>query len=160
MSYDDEISDEENPLIHVTYDQQRKSAKSNMKHKILMVFIVFLVLLSIHVLIFNNVKMYRREVPGWPLKVSRKTTDYILPNDNTTILEPLNFCQEEPMFLLIVVCSSPKNFVARQSIRTTWGNSTNFNYPMFKKFHNASSGSFLSINNKQWNKNWIYLEVF
>lgn len=161
ITSDDDLSeDEENPLIDElsTMDQRpRKPAATNMRHKILIVSVVFLVLLSIHVLIFNNVKIYsRREVQGWSHNTSRETTDYVLPNENTTIIEPPNLCREpEPIFLLIVVCSSASNFDARQSIRQTWG-STEFNYPMFEKFHGAHNGSFLNINNKHWHK---YVEV-
>ena len=159
ISDDDFSEDENNPLIdEVSTDHRRKkSTTNNMRHKILIVVIVFLVLLSIHVLIFNNVKIYsRREVQGWSHNTSRETTDYVLPNENTTILEPPNLCREpELIFLLIVVCSSANNFEARQSIRQTWG-STEFNYPFFEKFHGAFNGSFLSINNKYSRK---YVEV-
>jgi beta-1,3-galactosyltransferase 1 len=158
---DDELSEsEENPLIdEVSFVQRRrKSSAPNMRHRILFITFVFLVLLSIHILIFNNVKIYsRREVAGWSQNTSRETTDYILPNENTTLIEPPSLCREpHPIFLLIVVCSSANNFEARQSIRETWGNTTEFNYPMFEKFHGSHNGSFLNINNKQWRK---YVEV-
>lgn len=157
---DDELSDcEENPLIdEVWHEPKRKSTATNMRHRIFLLTIVFLVLLSIHILIFNNVKMYsRREVAGWSHNTSRDTTEYILPNDNTTLIEPPTLCHElEPIFLLIVVCSSANNFEARQSIRESWGNTTEFNYPLFEKFHGAHNGSFLNINSKQWRK---YVEV-
>lgn len=158
---DDELSDsEENPLIdEVSVNEpRRKPSTANMRHRIFFLTIVFLVLLSIHILIFNNVKIYsRREVPGWSHNTSRETTDYILPNDNTTIIEPPTLCREpDPIFLLIVVCSSASNFEARQSIRETWGNTSEFNYPMFEKLHGAHNGSFLNINYKQWRK---YVEV-
>lgn len=61
------------------------------------------------------------------------------------------------MFLLIVVCSSASNFEHRQTIRETWGNTTQFNYPYFERFHGgASNNSYLNINYKQWKK---YAEV-
>lgn len=159
LTSDDDLSeDEENPLIDdmSTIDHRRKPSANNMKNRILIVFAVFLVLLSIHVLIFNNVKTYRREVQGWSHNTSREATDYVLPNENTTIIEPPNLCREpESIFLLIVCCSSASNFEARQSIRQTWG-SPEFNYPMFEKFHGAHNGTFLGINNKRWHK---YAEV-
>jgi hypothetical protein len=68
VSSDEELSDsEENPLIdEVPMEYRRKSSTTNMRHRILFLSIVFLVLLSIHILIFNNVKIYsRREVQGW-----------------------------------------------------------------------------------------------
>lgn len=158
---DDELSDsEEIPLIDEVsaVEYRRKSSANSMRHRILFISIVFFVLLSIHILIFNHVKIYsRREVAGWSQNTSRETTDYILPNDNTTLIEPLMLCREpEPIFLLIVVCSSASNFEARQTIRETWGNTTEFNYPMFSKFHGSHNGSFLNINSKHWRK---YVEV-
>lgn len=159
---DDELSDcEENPLIDevsIVQRRRRKPSAPNMRHRVLIITIIFLVLLSIHILIFNNVKIYsRREVVGWSQNTSRETTDYILPNENTTLIEPPTLCRDpQPIFLLIVVCSSANNFEARQSIRETWGNTTEFNYPMFEKFHGSHNGSFLNINSKQWQK---YVEV-
>ena len=158
---DDELSDsEENPLIdEVSVTQRRrKPSTPTMRHRILFITIIFLVLLSIHVLIFNNVKIYnRREVAGWSQNTSRETADYIFPNENTTLIEPPTLCREsKPIFLLIVVCSSANNFEARQSIRETWGNASEFNYPMFDKFHGSHNGSFLNINSKQWRR---YVEV-
>lgn len=157
---DDEMSDsEENPLIDdvLVSEPRRKPSTANMRHRIFFLSIVFLVLLSIHILIFNNLKVYnRREIPGWSHNTSRETTDYILPND-TTIIEPPTLCREpDPIFLLIVVCSSVNNFEARQSIRESWGNTTEFNYPMFEKFHGALNGSYLNINYKHWRK---YVQV-
>lgn len=160
---DDELSDcEENPLIDEVTVVERKRRRrrphnTNMRHRILFLTIVFLLLLSIHILIFNNVKIYgRREVEGWSHNTSRSTTDYIFPNENTTLIEPPTLCREpDPIFLLIVVCSSANNFEARQSIRESWGNTTEFNYPMFDKLH-GHNGSFLNINSKHWRK---YVEV-
>lgn len=125
---DDDLSDcEENPLIEeVEFFERKRGSSNSMRHTNRIVFfsIVFLVLLSVHILIFNNVKIYsRREVQGWSQNQSRLTTDYILPNENTTLLEPPALCrsENEPIFLLIVVCSSASNFEARQSIRESWG---------------------------------------
>lgn len=127
----------------------------NMKNRILIISAVFLVLLSIHILLINHVKIYsRREVAGWSLNTSRETSDYIFPNENTTIIEPPTLCREsDPLiFLLIVVCSSANNFEARQTIRETWGNTTDFNYPLFEKLHHDHNGTYLNINNKMWQK--------
>jgi beta-1,3-galactosyltransferase 1 len=156
---DEELSDsEENPLIDEVsiVEHRRKSSTVNMKNRIFVISIIFLVLLSVHILIFNNVKIYsRREVPGWSKNTSRETSDYILPNENTTLIEPLLCREPDPIFLLIVVCSSVNNFEARQSIRESWGNTSEFNYPMFEKLH-GRNGTFLNINNKHWLK---YVEV-
>ena len=82
---------------------------------------------------------------------SRRTEYYVLPETNTTILEPENLCQDDnPIFLIIFVCSSAKNFEARQTIRETWGNETEFNYPYFKKFHAHYKGEYLDIDSNIW----------
>lgn len=162
LSSDDELSDsEENPLIDdegMFEYRSKKPTAVNMRHRIFVITIIFLVLLSIHILIFNNVKIYsRREVQGWSQNTSRETTDYILPNENTTLIEPPALCREpDPIFLLIVVCSSANNFEARQSIRESWGNVTEFNSPMFNKFHGSHNGTFLGVNSQQWQQ---YVEV-
>lgn len=49
----------------------------------------------------------------------------------------------------------------RQTIRETWGNNSEFNYPYFEKFHSALSGRYLTPNYKYW-KNYsvpVLLEV-
>lgn len=163
LSDDDDLSDcEENPLIEEVEFFERKrgpSSSASMRHRVLFFTIVFLVLLSVHILIFNNVKMYsRREVQGWSQNQSRLTTDYILPNENTTLIEPPALCrnENEPIFLLIVVCSSASNFEARQSIRESWGNTTEYNYPTFERLHGSRNGSFLGVNSNKWKQ---YVEV-
>lgn len=160
---DDDLSDcEENPLIEEVEFLERKrspSSTANMRHRIVGITLVFLVLLSVHILIFNNVKIYsRREVQGWSQNQSRLTTDYILPNENTTLIEPPALCrsENEPVFLLIVVCSSASNFEARQSIRESWGNTTEYNYPTFERLHGPRNGSFLGVNSNKWKQ---YVEV-
>ena len=54
--------------------------------------------------------------------------------------------------MLIVVCSSANNFEARQTIRETWGNTTEFNYPYFQKFHSQFKDSYFNIKSKTWQK--------
>lgn len=159
---DDDLSDcEENPLIEeVEFFERKRSPTSSasMRHRIVGITLVFLVLVSVHILIFNNVKIYsRREVQGWSQNQSRLTTDYILPNENTTLIEPA-VCRSDndPVFLLIVVCSSASNFEARQSIRESWGNTTEYNYPTFERLHGPRNGSFLGVNSDKWKQ---YVEV-
>lgn len=77
----------------------------------------------------------------------------MLPAENTTIIDPLNVCtteertgdgsENEKVFLLIVVCSSAKNFEARQTIRETWGNVSEFNYAQFAQMHARLRGEYL-----------------
>uniref|UniRef100_A0A1A9WP13 Hexosyltransferase n=1 Tax=Glossina brevipalpis TaxID=37001 RepID=A0A1A9WP13_9MUSC len=70
----------------------------------------------------------------WSFEASRNMADYILPNNVTTLLEPRHVCQDK-VFLLIMVCSRMSNFVLRQTIRETWGNTTEFNYGQFEQLH-------------------------
>lgn len=129
-----------------------------MRYRIQLVFIAFLVLLSVYILVFNILVISTQNVVrGWLYNSSRWASDYILPDENTTLHEPPHLCRElDPIFLLIVVSSSANNVEARQSIRDTWG-SSEFNYPVFEKFHGANNnGSFLSISSKDWQK---YVEV-
>lgn len=48
----------------------------------------------------------------WGVNISRNITHYILPDNDTTLIEPRNIC-EQKLFLLIIVCSGLQNFVAR-----------------------------------------------
>jgi hypothetical protein len=127
-----------------------------MRHsRILIISSLFAFLLFVHIIIFSNVKIYNQtQVLGWSKNTSRVASDYIFPELNTTLIEPSTICSslsDPPIFLLIVVCSSFSNFEARQAIRTTWGNTTEFNYSLFEKFHGNNS-SYLNINSKQWRK--------
>lgn len=51
-------------------------------------------------------------LPDWDFDVSRNISDYVLPLNDTTILEPRQKCSEK-FFLLIIVCSGLNNFEAR-----------------------------------------------
>ncbi|XP_050089216.1 acetylgalactosaminyl-O-glycosyl-glycoprotein beta-1,3-N-acetylglucosaminyltransferase-like [Anopheles aquasalis] len=93
-------------------------------------------------------------IAGWGLNTSRLTVNYVLPHENTTVIEPLSVCMaEEPrtglseesekVFLLIVVCSSAANFEARQTIRQTWGNVRDFNYGQFRVLQERLRGEYL-----------------
>lgn len=133
-----------------------------MKHRIFIISSLFAFLLFIQIIISSNFKIYNHniQVEGWAKNTSRETAEYILPNENTTLIEPTTLCatNTDPIFLLIVVCSSASNFEARQTVRETWGNTSQFNYPLFEKFHGSANNntSYLNINYKQWKK---YAEV-
>ena len=120
--------------------------------------IVFLSLLSVYLFIFNVFVISNHSVvPGWSKKKSRQSSKYVLPNENTTNLQPSKLCHEnDPIFLLIVSTSSPSNVEARQSIRESWGNFSAFNYPMFEKLQSIYSENFLSPSSKDWKQ---YVEV-
>jgi hypothetical protein len=111
-----------------------------------------------HVL-HRKVNLSEPEVEGWYRNTSRETTDYIRPNDNTTILMPSNLCpsSSDPLFILIVVSSTAENLKDRQKIRNTWGNTSYFNYPLFKMFHSeANKRNYLDVNREDWKQ---YAEV-
>lgn len=161
----DSDSVEREPLIEIVINNKPKSSdKHNSNstrmrhHRILLISSIFAFLLFLHVVIFNamcGLKNYnRREVIGWAKNKSRDISEYVLPNENTTLIEPPSLCHGvDPIFLLIVVCSSAGNFEARQVIRETWGNvSREFNYPMFQKFHGSHNHSYLQPNSKNWHQ--------
>jgi hypothetical protein len=128
----------------------RNDRKMKHQHRLVVTFSIFLFLFLIYMVIFSNVRNYsRREVIGWARNASRETSDYVLPNENTTLIEPSDELCKSKLLLLVVVCSSANNFEARQTIRETWANVTRFNYPLFEKLH-ATSGNYLNINFKQW----------
>lgn len=92
-------------------------------------------------------------LPGWWSNISRNVENYVFPYRNTTIIEPSYICDSrnsEKIFILIVVCSAAHNFDARDSIRETWGNVTNFNYDRFQKIHEPLKGVYLEPNAKNW----------
>ncbi|XP_050072169.1 uncharacterized protein LOC126560052 [Anopheles maculipalpis] len=92
-------------------------------------------------------------IAGWGLNTSRETIGYVLPYENTTLIDPTNVCnaeersglveQSEKVFLLIVVCSSADNFEARQAIRDTWGKVDRWNYHQFRRLHERLRGKYL-----------------
>lgn len=87
-------------------------------------------------------------LPGWGLNATRFIPYYILPNQNTTLIDPVHICGNDarPILLLIIVCSSARNFEARQAIRDTWANMTEFNYPAFHRIHAKMTGKYLDFN--------------
>lgn len=123
------------------------------------VFLFGIILLSFIMLIFlmniseSNEKGRVGSIAGWSANTSRQTMNYVLPGENTTLIDPLNICtveertgdgnENEKVFLLIVVCSSAKNFEARQVIRETWGNVSEFNYAQFSRMHAHLKGEYL-----------------
>lgn len=59
-------------------------------------------------------------VIGWTYNTTRNTSQYIFSNNLTANLMPEHICKEQT-FLLMMVCSAPGNFDARNAIRKTWG---------------------------------------
>lgn len=152
-------SSESEPLIvetnTVSFKRKFPKYHSNnfkMKHHRILIFSsIFVLLLFIHLILFSNVKIYnKREVIGWSKNTSRDIAEYILPNENTTLIDSTVCITDDPLLLLIVVCSSAENYEARQTIRETWGNTSQFNYQLFDKFHGSHNGSFLNVDDGNW----------
>lgn len=143
-------------MIYKPYCQ--KPPTSIMRHKYFIISIVFCMFLWIEFLLFIDLRSYdRHEVQGWTPEISREIVDYIKPNEHTTLFSPPLLCKSSaPILLLIIVCSSAKNFKERQIIRETWGNTKRFNYPMFESLHGFHNDNYLNINHKDWS---IYVEV-
>ncbi|XP_004533420.1 beta-1,3-galactosyltransferase 1 [Ceratitis capitata] len=93
--------------------------------------------------LMTNMQTRQAALLDWGYNTSRNIADYVLPENNTVVLEPKHVCDNK-IFLLVVVCSSMQNFAMRQIIRETWGNTSNFNYGMFKKLHYRFEGQYLS----------------
>nr|CAH7729073.1 unnamed protein product [Callosobruchus chinensis] len=61
-------------------------------------------------------------VVGWSYNTTRNTTNYIPVSGNwTASLAPERGVCDRPGLLVMMVCSAPMNFDARQAIRDTWG---------------------------------------
>lgn len=59
-------------------------------------------------------------IEGWSYNTSRDMRQYVLPDNITAVQQPESVCQQ-PVSLLIVVCSGINNFELREAIRKTWG---------------------------------------
>lgn len=58
-------------------------------------------------------------VQGWETNISRNTRHYVLPDNETTLININSLCPPE-LLLVVVVCSAPPNFESRTAIRDTW----------------------------------------
>lgn len=64
------------------------------------------------------------------------------PQQDTALIMPRDFCRNKT-FLIIAVCTGINKFEERQTIRETWGNTTEFNYSSFNKLHGHLKGHYL-----------------
>uniref|UniRef100_A0A182RQM3 Uncharacterized protein n=1 Tax=Anopheles funestus TaxID=62324 RepID=A0A182RQM3_ANOFN len=136
-------------------DRGDRHSRGSTKNKIFLWIVAFcLIGILVMGIIPNNSDRGRvGTIVGWGLNTSRETIDYVLPYENTTLIDPLNVCtteersglveESEKVFLLIVVCSSANNFEARQAIRDTWGKVRDFNYGQFQHLHERLRGEYL-----------------
>lgn len=93
-------------------------------------------------------------IPGWSYNTSRDTRSYVFPDNVTLLNQPRSICKpkqdevktcgsncvednKNTTFLLVIICSSMQNFRAREAIRVTWGNVSNYEF-LAKKIHNIT----------------------
>uniref|UniRef100_A0A182NR88 RING-type E3 ubiquitin transferase n=1 Tax=Anopheles dirus TaxID=7168 RepID=A0A182NR88_9DIPT len=152
----DESSRRSERLYDITpMERGDRHSRGSTKNKIFLSIIAFGVVITLLMGNISNGNDRGRvgTIVGWGLNTSRQTIDYVLPYENTTIIDPLNVCsteeragladESEKVYLLIVVCSSASNFEARQTIRQTWGNVREFNYDQFRRLHARLRGDYL-----------------
>ncbi|XP_017866840.1 PREDICTED: beta-1,3-galactosyltransferase 1 [Drosophila arizonae] len=110
-------------------------------HFVLLIF----VFLFFRYIILPNISIYeqKRHVPlaDWSANTSLDIKDYIQAQQESALIIPRDFCRNKT-FLIIAVCTGLNNFVERQTIRETWGNTTEFNYPAFAKLHAHLKGPY------------------
>uniref|UniRef100_A0A182Y6R4 Galectin domain-containing protein n=1 Tax=Anopheles stephensi TaxID=30069 RepID=A0A182Y6R4_ANOST len=136
-------------------DRGDRHSRGSTKNKIFLFIIAFGVIVTLWMGSISNGNDRGRvgTIAGWGLNTSRETIGYVLPYENTTLIDPLNVCtteersglveESEKVFLLIVVCSSARKFEARQAIRETWGKVREFNYGQFRRLHERMRGEYL-----------------
>ncbi|XP_055378511.1 beta-1,3-galactosyltransferase 1-like isoform X2 [Condylostylus longicornis] len=100
--------------------------------------------LYVYIPILSAIHSRSMSISGWGYNTSKDTANYVYPNRDTTLINPSNVCSNN-FFLLIVVTSSITNFAERLTIRETWGNVTEFNYPMFSEMHSNNAGGYLNV---------------
>ena len=93
--------------------------KFNSRHWNLVRYPLLVILLTILILKLSIVE----DVEGWEENTSRDVGQYILPNENTTIIYPTQLSPHtfSEYDIVIFVTSNPKNFNQRNAIRQTWG---------------------------------------
>ncbi|KAM8711896.1 hypothetical protein ACLKA7_012409 [Drosophila subpalustris] len=104
--------------------------------------IIFLMLYNFLPSIYMDVQKRHVSLSDWSSNTSLDIKDYIAPQQDTALIVPRDFCRNKT-FLIIAVCTDLNNFVERQTIRETWGNTTDFNYAAFAKLHAHMKGRYL-----------------
>ncbi|EDV56406.1 beta-1,3-galactosyltransferase 1 [Drosophila erecta] len=105
-------------------------------------FIICMLFLVYLPLVYLDVHKRSAGLPDWTLETSRSIGDYLDLGRNSALTVPKDFCRNKT-FLIIAVCTGVDNFIQRQTIRETWGNTTEFNYPAFVKLHGHLKGHYL-----------------
>ncbi|XP_067645892.1 beta-1,3-galactosyltransferase 5-like [Eurosta solidaginis] len=140
------VNDSAVKLKSSVFDMLRPSRRRcRLRHTARMVCCIMLapiLLLMLYIPLYPNMQTRQAALFDWSYNTSRNIADYVLPDNNTAILEPNEVCNSK-VFLLVVVCSSIENFAIRRTIRETWANTTHFNYVMFSKLHSDFKGLYL-----------------
>ncbi|KAH8284521.1 hypothetical protein KR018_002907, partial [Drosophila ironensis] len=105
-------------------------------------FLIFLLLLVYLPLIYMDAHKRSAGLPDWTLKTSLSIGDYL--DAGQPLIVPRDFCRNRT-FLVIAVSTGLANFQQRQTIRETWGNTNDFNYPAFVKLHGHLRGRYLPV---------------
>lgn len=98
---------------------------------------------------------------GWDYNTSKNAYKYISPHNSSLIIRPLNFCNKSS-FLVIVVCSAPGNFEARNVIRDTWASKENlskFNIQVYFLLGQLLNTADSNISNNSSSINKLYMVI-
>lgn len=60
----------------------------------------------------SNLLFLSVSISGWDRNTTRDTATYVYPYVNTTLIEPVNVCNDK-LFLLVIICSSAVNYETR-----------------------------------------------
>ncbi len=97
--------------------------------------------------------MFADAVAGWEFNRSRNASDYVLPEELTSVISGKNICSNKNTpHVLLIVCSSTENFPLRNAIRQTWANLS------YEKF-NISVAFLMGVSkNKRINVSFVFFE--
>ncbi|XP_031634332.1 beta-1,3-galactosyltransferase 1-like [Contarinia nasturtii] len=102
--------------------------------------------------IFKNAQNPAKQ-PVWEIHHNRSIPHYISPSEYTAIIDPQNlFKENEQVLLLFVIFSNPNHFTAREILRQTWANTSEFNYSQFSKMHGHLKEQYLPFNHPEWKR--------
>ncbi|KAG4073252.1 hypothetical protein HA402_008598 [Bradysia odoriphaga] len=114
-------SNENNRLLGLNDGYHHKNRRRERKHCNpcpTLGIVLMCILVSLYIFLYNvytsNSPARVVAISGWDRNTTRDTASYVFPDNNTTIIEPLNVCNDK-LFLLVIVCSSAVNHETRIS---------------------------------------------
>ncbi|EDW01527.1 beta-1,3-galactosyltransferase 1 [Drosophila grimshawi] len=145
-------SDDDEPAkhkLHVTKSSQRRRQRKRFllprslrRYGTYILFSIVFILLMYTYLPNMNAQKRHVSLSDWSSNTSLDIKDYIQVQQDTALIMPRDFCRNKT-FLIIAVCTGLNNFVERQTIRETWGNTSEFNYAVFARLHSHLKGHYL-----------------